>query len=622
MIPRRALSADIAFAILMIMAVGAAIVGGTYVIQREKNIALNDAVERSALHARAFEEHVNRNLETIRKLVDFLAAESDSELIHVHYQLALLQLPFLRSLSLLDESGRIVASSSGGNIGRQVAIEDYFPPPDSTAAASLSIGLPWAGRDFADGHQVSTTNPLPAEGLGFIPILCRSYANGREVRMVASLNPATMRAYFSQWLPPAEGFAEVLRRDGVLLLTSGKTSLTGAHQGGLELTRRLRQTETGRYPAEQEGGRKTVAVFRATLPYPLAVVSHLYRDQALAGWRQEIGRLLWLGTPALLGILSLATVFYRRVRRIAAEREAARRRAYERLAATVFETVLEAVVVTDGQQRIVAVNPAFTRITGYSADEATGRNLGLLASGYHTEEFIRSMRQELAAQGRWEGEVRNRRKNGEIFVVWQSVSQVRDDNGRVVHEVVGLSDITDYCAEADRISHLAHHDLLTGLPNRALLLDRLRQEIHQVRREDRHVVLLFFDLDKFKPVNDQLGHTVGDRLLQMLAARLGQEVRSGDTLARLGGDEFVMVLHAVKNVRAGVVVAEKVRQAVEQPFWIDGHRVTVSASIGIALYPDHASDEEQLLSYADKAMYQAKAKGGNCFAVWQGDDGA
>lgn len=614
---RRALRANIAFAILMMLIVCAAVAGLTYVIHRQKSTALAEALAHSSLRTRAFEEHLSRSLETVQRLVEFMVVGSKPEEMNAHLRLALRQVPFLRSLSLLDDGGRIVASSNDGNVGLRVATGDYYPPELFSDTAALRIGLPWAGRDFVEGEPVSAANPLPADGLGFIPVLCRARSRDGTVRIMAALNPDSILNYFTQWLTPDEGFAEVLRYDLVLLLTTGTTVLTGGQHGDRVLARLLREAEIGRYHGEQEGTKQTVTAFRAARHFPLVVVTHLYRDQALAGWRQECGRMLLLAIPALLAVFYLAAVLYRRQQRVAAEREAVRRHDYERLAATVFETVLEAVVVTDGERRIVAVNPAFTRITGYSAEEVVGADLSLLASGYHTDEFLQAMQHSLATQGRWEGEVRNRRKNGEIFVAWQSISQVRDDSGRIVHQVTGLSDITDYCAEAERISHLAHHDLLTGLPNRALLLDRLRQGIRQAHRDSRHLVLLFLDLDKFKPVNDRLGHTVGDRLLQVLADRLRREVRAADTLARLGGDEFVVVLHAVKNIRAGAVVAEKVRRAVEQPFLIGAHTVTVSASIGVAVYPDHAEDEERLLACADKAMYRAKAAGGNRFEVWR-----
>jgi|GEM_PF-4909559 len=614
----RAVSANFAFLALMILAVCAAVAGTAYVIQRQHSVALVEGLDRSSLHARAFEEHLTRGLGTVKRLGDFIATGSAPENLDELFRRTLHQAPFLRSLSTLDATGRIKASSNPDNIGQLVDTTEYFPQAAPAEDTSMRVGPPVAGRDFNEGILATVDRPLPAGGLGFVPLLYRVDYKGREVSMAAALNPDFFINYFTQWLAPEEGFVEVVRYDRVILLTSDEVALTGERHGDQTFARMLQDSEIGRYQGGEGKRGETLVAFRVSRQFPLVTMIHLYRDFALEKWRRESGRLLLLAVPALVGMVYLATVLYRRERRLDAEREAARRRAYERLAATVFETVLEAVMVADADQRIVAVNPAFTRITGYSAEEAVGADFALLASGDHADEFYQTMRETLARKGRWEGEVRNRRKTGEVFVAWQSINQVRDDGGRVVHLVAGFSDITEYCAEADRISHLAHHDLLTGLPNRALLLDRLHQGLHQAQRDQRYLVLLFFDLDKFKPVNDTLGHTVGDRLLQALAARLMGELRAGDTLARLGGDEFVILLHAVKNSRAGMVVAEKIRQAVALPFLIDQHQINVSTSIGIAMYPDHAANGEGLMRCADSAMYRAKSLGGNRFEVYGG----
>jgi len=624
-IPRRALSANLAFVILMIVAVCAAVAGTAYVIQRQKSAALVEGLALGALRARAFEEHLTRSLENIQRLADLIVAGSagtEAEGMDELFHHSLRQAPFLRSLSTLDAEGRIVASSNPGNIGQRLETGDYFPQAAPSGEASLRVGRPWAGRAFNEGAPATIAQPIPVAGLAFVPLLCRVEHNGREVRLAAVLNPDYFINYYTRWLEAGEGFVEILRYDRVALLSSGLMALSGEQHAGKMLARMLQEAEIGHYQGKEEGQEEALVAFCASRQFPLVVVTHLYRTAALAKWRRESGRLLLLAVPALLGMIYLATVLYRRERRITAEQEAARRREYEQLAATVFETVLEAVVVTDAQQRIIAVNPAFTRITGYSAEEAIGADFSLLASGYHTDEFHLEMQQALAIEGRWEGEVRHRRKNGEIFVSWQSINQVRDAAGQIVHQVTGLSDITDYCAEAERIFHLAHHDLLTGLPNRVLLLDRLHQGLHQAQRDHRQLAVLFFDLDKFKPVNDQLGHPVGDLLLQALAVRLTGELRAIDTLARLGGDEFVILLHGIKNSRAGVVVAEKIRQAVEQPFLLNQHQVRVSASIGMAFFPDHGTDEEGLLRCADSAMYRAKANGGNRFEVYRADQEA
>ena len=617
---RRALSADIVFLSLIILVILAAGSGTAYIIQRQKNIAIVEALNRSSFHTRAFESHLTGTLETVQRLADYIAAgsaETAPEIVDELFRRTLRQAPFLRSLSMIDATGRIVASSNSGNVGQLLETGEYSPSATPSLHPHLRIGHPWTGRDFDEGAPAVAEQSHPVIGLGFVPVLCRGEYQDRGVQLAVALNSDYFINYFSQWLAASDGFVEVLRYDRIVLLTSGEASAPGKLHPDRMLAQMLLESEIGHYQGDGGGQGKALTAFRVSRQFPLLVVTRLHREQALANWRQESGRLVLLVGLVLAGLLYLATVLYRRERRMAAEQEAVRRREYERLAATVFETVLEAVVVTDAEQRIIAVNPAFTRITGYPAEEAVGADFSLLASGYHSEAFYQAVQQSLVTRGRWEGEVRNRRKTGEIFVAWLSINQVRDDAGQGLYLVTGFSDITEYCAEADRISHLAHHDLLTGLPNRALLLDRLGQGLHQAHREGGQLALLYFDLDKFKPVNDTLGHTVGDRLLQALAARLLGEGRAADTLARLGGDEFVVLLPVITNGRAAATVAEKIRLAVEQPFQIDQHQVNVSASIGIALCPEHATDAEGLMQCADRAMYRAKAQGGNRFEMYQ-----
>lgn len=613
---RRALSANLAFLTLMVLA-GLAVVAGTaYVIHRQYEVARADASERSALHARAFEEHLTRSLATVQRFAEVIVAGPEAAAMDELFRRTLRQAPYLRSLSQLDTDGRILASSNPANTGVSIDLSDFFPPASPIAGETLRLGRPWSGRDFNEGRPATITQPILPSLPGFVPVFCKAVADGREMRILAALNPDYFVNSFTQWLETDDGYAEVLRFDQVRLLTSGQQPLTGEPLNDDRITELWREAEIGRFQNDNSGERATLAAYRVSRHFPLAVVTRLYQDRAMANWRRESGRLLAFAVPTLLALAYLATTLYLRDRRRATEQEAARRRDYERLAATVFETVLEAVLVTDDNQRIIAVNPAFTRITGYSAAEAIGASLSLLSTGYEQDDFNQMLQQALDAQGHWEGEARNRRKSGEIFVAWLSINQVRDDAGRIMHLVTGFSDITQYCAEAERISHLAHHDLLTSLPNRALLLERLQQGLRQAQRENKQLGLLFFDLDKFKPVNDQLGHAVGDLLLQALAKRLQDEVRAADTLARLGGDEFVILLHGVRNSRAGAVVAEKVRLAAELPFLIDGHEIRVSTSIGIAFFPDHATDGEGLLQCADSAMYRAKALGGNRFEVY------
>lgn len=281
------------------------------------------------------------------------------------------------------------------------------------------------------------------------------------------------------------------------------------------------------------------------------------------------------------------------------------------LASTVLNAVGEGVLVTDAENRIISVNPAFTKITGYSKQEALGKDPRMLSSGTHGPEYYQEMWDKLGELGSWQGEIRNRRKNGEIFVEWLSINQVHNEHGTLKYHVAVFSDISDRKKAEMRIQHLAHHDLLTDLPNRTLFSDRLQQSLAKARRDKTHMALMYLDLDKFKPVNDTLGHAMGDLLLKDAAKRMRHSVRESDTVARIGGDEFVILLPSADSEHDALVVAEKLRHALSQPFQLQGHRASISASIGVAVYPQHGSDEDELAKSADAAMYRAKQEGRN-----------
>jgi len=282
------------------------------------------------------------------------------------------------------------------------------------------------------------------------------------------------------------------------------------------------------------------------------------------------------------------------------------------LSSTVLQTVDEAVTVTDADNTIISINPAFTTITGYTARDVIGKTPSLLASGTHDQAFYQDMWQQINTQGGWHGEIRNRRKSGQLYVEWLSIKRVCDTKGQVTHYVAVFSDISERKASEERMHHLAHYDVLTDLPNRVLFGDRLAQAIASAQRDNRHLALMFIDLDKFKPVNDELGHPVGDQLLRAVAKRLRQCVlRDSDTVARVGGDEFVVMLHDVESEQDAMTVATKIRSALEQPFELGEHTVSISSSVGIAMFPQHGASENALLKNADIAMYHAKDAGRN-----------
>ncbi|HSD60578.1 MAG TPA: EAL domain-containing protein, partial [Burkholderiales bacterium] len=290
-----------------------------------------------------------------------------------------------------------------------------------------------------------------------------------------------------------------------------------------------------------------------------------------------------------------------------------------RLYGRAFDASGEAIMVTDAANRIVSVNPAFTDVTGYNASEVLGQDPRILASGRHDAEFFRRMWESIESSGHWRGELWNRRKSGEVFPELAHISAVRDEGGRITHHVAVFSDISERKAAENRISFLAQHDILTRLPNRALMHDRLSQALAGAQRNLEQVALLFADLDRFKNVNDSLGHHVGDLLLQAVAERLNHCVRRGDTVSRVGGDEFLIILPGVREVDAPARVARKALQSLSRPYVIEGHEIAITPSIGISVYPDDGSDIETLMRNADAAMYEAKQRGRGQFEFFTAD---
>jgi len=291
------------------------------------------------------------------------------------------------------------------------------------------------------------------------------------------------------------------------------------------------------------------------------------------------------------------------------------RRAEEelRLAARVFESSGEAIMITDADGCMISVNNAFSSVTGYAETDAVGRNASLLASGRHGREFFSDMWREMLETGYWHGEIWNQRKNGEIFPEWLAISSVRDAEGKITHFVGIFSDISERKAVEAKIAFLAHHDPLTGLPNRLLLRDRMEQAIAHGERAGSKVALLFVDLDRFKAVNDSFGHPVGDALLRDAAQRLLACVRDSDTISRHGGDEFLVVLTDLQSSEVPAQIAGKIMTVLGEPFHVETHEVTISASIGIAVYPEDGAGFDELLKKADTAMYHAKEAGRNAF---------
>ena len=283
------------------------------------------------------------------------------------------------------------------------------------------------------------------------------------------------------------------------------------------------------------------------------------------------------------------------------------------IAGQVFEKATEGIMVTDAQNRIISVNPAFETITGYVSDEVLGKNPKMLTAGLQAADHYDAMWQALERDGHWAGEVWNRRKSGEPFAQRLSVSIIRDPAGRIQRYLAMFSDVTTQKRQAEKIEHQAAHDALTGLPNRRLLGDRMGQAIVRAQRHGQRVGVAMLDLDGFKHINDTLGHRIGDLLLIETARRLTHCIRESDTVARVGGDEFMVVLPEISGQNDLQTLAGKILDHVREGYVIEGKDLFVSCSIGLTLYPDDGDNPETLLAHADTAMYRAKTDGKNTY---------
>jgi diguanylate cyclase (GGDEF)-like protein/PAS domain S-box-containing protein len=289
------------------------------------------------------------------------------------------------------------------------------------------------------------------------------------------------------------------------------------------------------------------------------------------------------------------------------------------LAAKVFENTTEGILITDVEQRIRSVNRAFTDITGYSQQEVLGQKPSMLASGRHDRAFFDVMWGQLNAQGFWQGELWNRRKNGEIFPEWLAINAIKNALGEITHYVAIFSDQSERRAADERIQFLAHFDVLTSLPNRSHLQDRAALAIQNAARDNRRLGLLLLDLDRFKTINESLGHNAGDTLLQVAAERIKSVLSPGQTVARQGGDEFLVLLPGIAEPNEAGMVAERIIQAFAPPVDLHNHAISITPSIGISVYPEDGRDFDMLVRNADAAMYHAKSFGRNSYKFYTAD---
>ncbi|MBB5323060.1 diguanylate cyclase (GGDEF)-like protein/PAS domain S-box-containing protein [Anoxybacillus tepidamans] len=286
------------------------------------------------------------------------------------------------------------------------------------------------------------------------------------------------------------------------------------------------------------------------------------------------------------------------------------------IANKVMKHINEGIMVTDREGSIIWVNPAFEIVTGYHQEEIIGQNPRFLQSGLHDKAFYKSMWKEIIENGVWKGEIWNKRKDGELFLEWLTVISIRDRKGNITNYLAIFSDITVQKRNIEQLKKLAHYDMLTGVPNRYLFTKRLEDLIETSHRHRQLFAVMFLDLDRFKYVNDTLGHHAGDSLLQKVAQRLKGILQKKDTLARFGGDEFVIILPNLKHIREAARIAKTIIDVLKAPFSIEGQDIYVTASIGVSFYPHNGENVEVLIRNADRAMHSAKKKGKNRFELY------
>lgn len=287
-----------------------------------------------------------------------------------------------------------------------------------------------------------------------------------------------------------------------------------------------------------------------------------------------------------------------------------------KMAEKLFDNSIEGIILTDNELRIQQINKTFSEVTGYEFAEVVGKTPAILQSGHHDDDFYKNMWATLKRTGMWQGQIFNRRKNGEVYSEWLSIYSIKNKNGDVINFIGLFSDLTEKQMTQDHIHHLAHYDALTSLPNRLLFMERLRQNIVMTRRKGTPLALFFLDLDGFKKINDSLGHDAGDLLLQEVALRLKKYMRESDTVSRLGGDEFTIIIDGYSEVNDIIIVVNKILKELSAPFKIGERFVYITASIGISIYPEDGHDIQELIKNADTAMYAAKEKGKNRYEFY------
>ena len=416
----------------------------SFTLWQLRDAALKTGLNEAATHARNFEKHLTQTLEMIELVALGLAPGQSGAPIDERFTAqmndALRKAPYLRSLSLTDAQGTVLFSSSPGNVGTELTMHGFFP--DLSASSSMiHIGALWQGRDLVDGAAKTSVPTASNKQPSFIPVLRRIGGNSTPYWVVAAINPEYFTLHFSQLLPAGDGHVQILRLDGLLLLSSRAGEQPGQSNAAGRVHEWLIHHDAGQLAQTLPDGAKVLTAYRGSSRFPALVAVHMDQEAILGRWRSEARRLALVVFPILFALTAAAILVWRRQQRLEQkERELSEQR---RLAASVFEATNNAVFLTTPDGDILASNPAFERISGYSTAEVIGRNPRLLASGLHDQAYYQKMWQSVLTSGHWDGEIINKRKDGRLYTGLLNINAVLDDNGRLTHYVGVTADITE-----------------------------------------------------------------------------------------------------------------------------------------------------------------------------------
>ena len=583
-----------------------------FTVSTDYRLTITSAERHVTALSSALEQHASRTMGETESILDItshylqehrrFAPDTDMPDFLEHANAILLKSPQVKAVFLVTAERSMVANSDHSHFKPfPVGDREYYLYHATHKDQASHISAPVQSR--IDGSRLFT-------------ITRRVDRPDGALKMIVGL--AIDPDYFGLFyrgldLGGPKGEVVLARSDGIVLASYPQGSSKSVRQlhGSLPPRSGLLPALPNKLPDRAAGTHQLVALRHSEL-YPLLTLVSLDRDEVLASWRLRSYKHGIGAAASALVIFLLTLTLVRRLKRLAGANETLTAQKLElELAAQVFEQSQQSIVITDRSGVILRVNRYFSELTGYPAEEAIGNTPRVLKSLRHDGEFYRDLWKSLDQEGKWRGEIWNRKKNGDGFAALLSISSVRNGAGEIIYFIGVLEDITEQKISTERIYHLAHFDVLTNLPNRRLFNDRLLLAIQQAERYGSRFAVMFLDLDNFKRINDTLGHHAGDLLLQAVAQRLLEHLRKIDAVARFGGDEFAIMLEEVKDPTDVERIAQKIIDAVSTPVELEGVVVQVGVSIGVSIYPADGQSVQELFRNADTAMYRAKAHGKN-----------